>query len=168
VNWKFRRQTLAQSPGGFKENCRENACDNFSVRQVLAGNFKSDGAFMEIKIECACGQPFEFDVEPENGQMPCEIKCPACDADATPLANAYIAQALSAEPISTPIAPAARSRHLNRRPGCASIVRTRHPLRLRRPFLRSPRQTVHLCLRRRFRKNQKVMAMALSKALPVP
>ena len=62
---------------------------------------------MEIKIECGCGQPFEFEVEPENGQMPCEIKCPACNADATLLANAYIAQTLSAGTISTPLTPAA-------------------------------------------------------------
>lgn len=58
---------------------------------------------MEIKIECGCGQPFEFEVEPESGRMPCEIKCPACDADATPLANNYIAQTLSSGSISTPV-----------------------------------------------------------------
>jgi hypothetical protein len=57
---------------------------------------------MEIKNECGCGQPFEFDVEPENGLMPCEIKCPACHADATPLANAYIAETLAAAAVSSP------------------------------------------------------------------
>ena len=49
---------------------------------------------MEIKVECACGQPFEFDVEPVNGQMPCEIKCPVCGADGTAQANALIVENL--------------------------------------------------------------------------
>ena len=62
---------------------------------------------MEIKLECACGQPFEFDVEPVNGQMPCEIKCPACQADATGLANDYIAGMLALQPVSPPVPPAA-------------------------------------------------------------
>ena len=58
---------------------------------------------MEIKIECACGQPFEFEVEPVNGQMPCDVQCPACGADATALANASIHEQLAARPI--PVAP---------------------------------------------------------------
>ncbi|HSY20167.1 MAG TPA: hypothetical protein VK815_17615 [Candidatus Acidoferrales bacterium] len=62
---------------------------------------------MEIKLECACGQPFEFDVEPVDGVMPCEIKCPACQADATGLANDYIAGMLALQPVSPPVPPAA-------------------------------------------------------------
>lgn len=62
---------------------------------------------MEIKIECACGQPFEFEVEPVNGRMPCEVKCPACENDATPLANAFMAKTVSLEQVSPPMAPAA-------------------------------------------------------------
>ena len=62
---------------------------------------------MEVKLECPCGQPFEFDVEPVDGQMPCEIKCPACDADATALANAYIASTIALAPVSPPVPPAA-------------------------------------------------------------
>ena len=53
---------------------------------------------MEIKIECPCGQPFEFDVTPENGQMPCEVNCPGCGVDATALANAFIRKQLAARP----------------------------------------------------------------------
>jgi len=61
---------------------------------------------MEIKIECPCGQPFEFDVEPENGRMPCEVNCPACGADATALANASIREQLAARPIPVAARPA--------------------------------------------------------------
>lgn len=60
---------------------------------------------MEIKVECACGQPFEFDVEPVNGQMPCEVNCPTCGKDATALANAYMTQTLSTAAVSPPAAP---------------------------------------------------------------
>jgi hypothetical protein len=64
---------------------------------------------MEIKIECACGQPFEFEVEPVAGRMPCEINCPTCNQDATSLANDYITQTLSQGALrltATPVAPA--------------------------------------------------------------
>lgn len=59
---------------------------------------------MEIKIECPCGQPFEFDVEPVNGRMPCEIKCPACNQDATALANDYIKLTLPKGALRIPLA----------------------------------------------------------------
>jgi hypothetical protein len=61
---------------------------------------------MEIKIECACGQPFEFDVEPENGRMPCEINCPACGASATAQANDFISRQISPKPAVIPVQPA--------------------------------------------------------------
>jgi hypothetical protein len=57
---------------------------------------------MDIKIECACGQPFEFDVEPVNGQMPCEVKCPACGTDATAQANVVIGLQLPQKPAVPP------------------------------------------------------------------
>ncbi len=50
---------------------------------------------MEIKVQCACGAKFSFDVEPVEGQMPEGIICPKCGADATNGANAAIAQKLS-------------------------------------------------------------------------
>ncbi|MSU59255.1 MAG: hypothetical protein EXS35_13990 [Pedosphaera sp.] len=49
---------------------------------------------MEIKILCACGAKFKFDVEPVNGQMPWAVKCPVCGADGTAQANAIL-QALA-------------------------------------------------------------------------
>jgi hypothetical protein len=53
---------------------------------------------MEIKITCACGQDFKFEVEPVNGVMPCAIICPACGADDTQLANEFLAA--SSRPVS--------------------------------------------------------------------
>lgn len=61
---------------------------------------------MEIYIECACGQPFEFEVEPVNGQMPCEVKCPACGTDATAQANVLISQQLPTKPAPVVARPA--------------------------------------------------------------
>lgn len=44
-----------------------------------------------IKIECGCGQHYAFDAEPENGRMTTTVACPACGADGTEAANAFIA-----------------------------------------------------------------------------
>ena len=57
---------------------------------------------ISIKINCACGQRYAFDVEPVQGLMPHAVACPVCNADGTDSANAMIAQA--AAPVS--IAPA--------------------------------------------------------------
>ncbi len=55
-----------------------------------------------IKIECACGQHYAFDVEPVAGSMPSRVACPACGADGTAAANAIIAQAMPAAPVAPP------------------------------------------------------------------
>jgi hypothetical protein len=61
---------------------------------------------MEVKVLCDCGQKFEFDVEPVNGEMPFAVNCPSCGRDSTPAANSVIAQAM---PASEPaMAPAGR------------------------------------------------------------
>ena len=63
-----------------------------------------------VKVECACGQRYAFDVNPVNGHMPAPVKCPSCGADGTAAANQLIAQALAAQPaaqpVAVPIAPA--------------------------------------------------------------
>lgn len=71
---------------------------------------------MEIKIECACGQPFAFDVEPVNGRMPCEVNCPSCGAPATAQANALIRQQLPPIPVATAarLAPASTAPQISR------------------------------------------------------
>jgi hypothetical protein len=69
---------------------------------------------MEIKIFCACGSKYKFDVEPLNGKLPGPVKCPVCGADGTEKGNAIIAQNLMAPPpaaapppaISIPVQPA--------------------------------------------------------------
>jgi hypothetical protein len=59
---------------------------------------------MNIKIECACGARFAFDVEPVDGQMPVEVQCPECGADGTAKANEFIReQWTTARPKAGPI-----------------------------------------------------------------
>ncbi len=45
---------------------------------------------MNIKIECACGTKYGFEVEPVQGRMPVSIQCPHCKADGTESANLII------------------------------------------------------------------------------
>lgn len=53
---------------------------------------------MTIKILCACGTKFAFDVEPIGGKMPAAVACPSCSIDATEAANEIIAQQLGMMP----------------------------------------------------------------------
>ena len=63
---------------------------------------------MEIKLACACGTKFKFEVEPVHGRMPAPVSCPECSADCTELANDLIREQTAAAP--TPAAvPAASS-----------------------------------------------------------
>ena len=50
---------------------------------------------MDVKVQCPCGQAYQFEVEPVNNLMPCAVNCPACGADGTQLANESIAQSVS-------------------------------------------------------------------------
>lgn len=50
---------------------------------------------MDVKVQCTCGQAYQFEVEPVNNLMPCAVNCPACGADGTQLANESIAQSAS-------------------------------------------------------------------------
>jgi hypothetical protein len=61
-----------------------------------------------IKVQCACGQKYAFDVEPVNGRMPQPVKCPACGADGTAAANEIIAQTLGTQPQPRPVSRADR------------------------------------------------------------
>jgi hypothetical protein len=72
---------------------------------------------MEIKLVCACGTKFKFDVEPVNGRMPAHVSCPGCGADATAEANEVIRQALPTppEPADVPVGvPAGGGLRINR------------------------------------------------------
>jgi hypothetical protein len=51
---------------------------------------------MNIKIHCACGAKYSFEVEPVDGRMPFAVNCPTCQADGTQAANQLIAETLAA------------------------------------------------------------------------
>jgi len=44
----------------------------------------------EIKVVCACGARYKFDLELAEQEMPGAVTCPGCQADLTPLANEEI------------------------------------------------------------------------------
>ena len=86
---------------------------------------------MELKVICACGQKFKFDVELVGGRMPFAVNCPVCQADGTAAANALLAEKfmfvppapvavapLAAQNISAPppppVAPLASGLRINR------------------------------------------------------
>ncbi len=65
---------------------------------------------MEIKVQCACGTKYKFDVEPVNNRMPAPVSCPACGADGTEQANEFLRASLvaSAQTTSVRVAPVPR------------------------------------------------------------
>ncbi len=70
---------------------------------------------MQIKVACSCGQHYEFEVEPQNGAMPCNVVCPACGADGTQAANQYITQQTSdVAAAAVPPAPAPSGLRISR------------------------------------------------------
>jgi hypothetical protein len=48
-----------------------------------------------IKIFCACGQKYAFEVHPHEGRMPVSIACPVCQRDGTDDANRIISKVLN-------------------------------------------------------------------------
>lgn len=50
-----------------------------------------------IKIFCACGQKYAFEVHPQQGRMPVPVACPVCGRDGTEEANRIISHALNGE-----------------------------------------------------------------------
>jgi hypothetical protein len=53
-----------------------------------------------IKIVCACGQHYAFDVEPVDGRISSPVACPVCGADGVAAANAILAQPSDEPPSS--------------------------------------------------------------------
>ncbi|HEY5042531.1 MAG TPA: hypothetical protein VIK53_11065 [Verrucomicrobiae bacterium] len=47
-----------------------------------------------IKIFCACGQKYSFEVNPHDGRMPVPVACPVCKRDGTDEANRIISKIL--------------------------------------------------------------------------
>ena len=59
---------------------------------------------ISIKIECGCGQKYEFETEPADGRMPAPVACPACGIDGTEAANAALADTQNTELLAVPAA----------------------------------------------------------------
>lgn len=57
---------------------------------------------MKIVVECGCQVPYEFDIEPVDGQMPGPVLCPTCGADGTEYANWVIQDTLAREQAAKP------------------------------------------------------------------
>jgi hypothetical protein len=64
-----------------------------------------------IKIFCACGQKYAFEVFPLNGAMPARIECPVCRRDGTEEANRIIAKILNGK--TQPLPPPSVNSLLN-------------------------------------------------------
>lgn len=58
---------------------------------------------MDVKIDCPCGTRFGFDVDPEEGHMPCAVACPGCGADGTAAADAFIRSRLNPPAAARPM-----------------------------------------------------------------
>jgi hypothetical protein len=64
-----------------------------------------------VKIICACGQKYAFDVQPVGGRMPVPVFCPACSRDGTNDANQFIARVLNGK--TQPLPPPSVNNLLN-------------------------------------------------------
>jgi hypothetical protein len=64
-----------------------------------------------IKIFCACGQKYAFEVHPHEGRMPVPIACPVCKRDGTDEANRIIAKILNGK--TQPLPPQSVNALLN-------------------------------------------------------
>lgn len=64
-----------------------------------------------VKIFCACGQKYSFEVQPVNGAMPVPVNCPACYRDGTGQANQHLAKILKGK--TQPLPPPAVNTLLN-------------------------------------------------------
>jgi hypothetical protein len=64
-----------------------------------------------VKIFCACGQKYAFDVQPVNGAMPVPVNCPVCRRDGTEQANQVIAKILNGQ--TQPLPPPSVNTLLN-------------------------------------------------------
>jgi hypothetical protein len=59
-----------------------------------------------VKVQCDCGQRYAFDVEPVGGVLSSSVACPACGADGTAAANAFIAEKVRGQPAAAPASSA--------------------------------------------------------------
>jgi uncharacterized protein YxjI len=83
---------------------------------------------VEVKVQCACGAKYKFEVEPIFNQMPTRVQCPTCGADGTAAANAFLQQqtqagAAAGVPPPRPMAVAAPAPAVAAAPGPAAGLR---------------------------------------------
>ena len=64
-----------------------------------------------VKIYCACGQKYAFEVQPVDGRMPVSVNCPLCHRDGTEQANQIIARILNGK--TQPLPPPSVNALLN-------------------------------------------------------
>lgn len=64
-----------------------------------------------IKIFCACGQKYAFEVWPRDGRMPATVACPVCQRDGTEEANRIINRVLNGQ--TQPLPPPSVNALLN-------------------------------------------------------
>jgi len=64
-----------------------------------------------VKIFCACGQKYAFEVQPVDGRMPVPVNCPVCHRDGTESANQIIAKILNGK--TQPLPPPSVNTLLN-------------------------------------------------------
>ena len=64
-----------------------------------------------VKIYCACGQKYAFEVEPRDGWMPVTVACPVCQRDGTADANQFLARILKGK--TQPLPPPSVNSLLN-------------------------------------------------------
>ena len=64
-----------------------------------------------VKIYCACGQKYAFEVEAVAGRMPVTVNCPVCHRDGTEQANQIIARILKGK--TQPLPPPSVNALLN-------------------------------------------------------
>jgi len=56
-----------------------------------------------VKIYCACGQKYAFEVQPAENRMPVKVACPVCGRDGTDEANRFLVKILKGK--TQPIPP---------------------------------------------------------------
>ena len=54
----------------------------------------------EVRVVCACGARYKFDLELAEQEMPAAVTCPACQVDLTPTANEAIRSYIAKHPLN--------------------------------------------------------------------
>jgi len=85
-----------------------NALVDFLVGKVPPSLGTGSRPLKEIRVVCACGARYKFDLELSEQEMPAPVTCPGCQADLTATANSEIRSYVTKRSLvaETPAAPA--------------------------------------------------------------